>query len=45
MSTDDPSYHQVAVSPPPQGQAVAEQDGAAQPEESPTAKFFETIKP
>jgi len=47
MSTDDPSYHQqnqVAVSPPPQGQAVAEQDGAAQPEESPTAKFFETIK-
>ena len=34
----------MAVSPPPQGQAVAEQDGAAQPEESPTAKFFETIK-
>merc|ERR1719228_485314 len=44
MSSDDPSYHQVAVSPPVQGQPVEQDAGGAPPEESPTAKFFETIK-
>jgi len=48
MSTDDPSYHQVAVAPTPVAQAdgTANQEGGTpqQPEESPTEKFFATIK-
>jgi len=43
MSTDDPSYHQVAVNSGGQEQAV-DATGVPQNEESPTEKVFATIK-